>query len=77
MSNSYTKQEQKFLIEVGQKIRTARQQIELSQESFAKVCKLDRTYISDVERGERNISLLNLKKIALTLKVSISDLIST
>lgn len=76
MSNSYAKQDQKFLKEVGQKIRAARQLTEMSQEAFARVCLLDRTYISDVERGERNLSLLNLRKIAQALNVSISSLIS-
>jgi transcriptional regulator with XRE-family HTH domain len=76
MGNSYAKQDQKFLKEVGQKIRTARQKIELSQEAFAQVCMLDRTYISDVERGERNLSLLNLRKIAQALNVTMSSLIN-
>ncbi len=39
------------------------------------VCKLDRTYISDVDRGVRNISLLNLWKIAKALKVPINTLL--
>ena len=76
MSNTYTAHDQKFLKEVGQKIRIARQKTELSQEAFAKVCMLDRTYISDVERGERNLSLLNLRKIAKALGVPISSLIN-
>ena len=75
MNNSYTKQEQIFLMKVGQQIRTARQETKLSQEKFAAVCKLDRTYISDVERGERNISILNLRKIAKALKVPVAQLI--
>jgi transcriptional regulator with XRE-family HTH domain len=74
MKTTYTKKENDFLKDVGQNIRDARQSIELSQEKFAQVCKLDRTYISDVERGERNISLLNLRKIALALNVPPSEL---
>ena len=74
MSSTYSKQEQKYLQQVGQNIRDARQLTGLSQEKFALVCKLDRTYISDVERGERNISLLNLNKIAKALKVPVSEL---
>ena len=46
----------------------------LSQEKFAAKCKLDRTYVGSVERGERNIALRNIEKIAKALKVSISDL---
>ena len=75
MGNTYTKQEQKYLQQVGQNIRDARQLIGLSQEKFAVVCKLDRTYISDVERGERNLSLLNLRKIAKALKVPLSQIV--
>ena len=75
MSSTYTKREQKYLLQVGQNIRDARQVTGLSQEKFALLCKLDRTYISDVERGERNISLLNLRKIAKALKVPLSQIV--
>ena len=74
MKTGYTKTEQAYLQVVGQKIREARQNLKLSQEKFALVCKLDRTYISDVERGERNISLLNLRKIAKALQVPMNTL---
>ena len=76
MKTGNTKQEQAYLQVVGQSVREARQNLGLSQEKFALVCKLDRTYISDVERGERNISLLNLRKIAKGLKVPLSQLIN-
>jgi ribosome-binding protein aMBF1 (putative translation factor) len=49
METGYTKIEQAYLQVVGQNIREARQNLGLSQEKFALVCKLDRTYISDVE----------------------------
>jgi len=75
MKTIHTKQEQDYLKTVGQNIRKARQSLELSQEKFALKCKLDRTYISDVERGERNISLLNLQKIAKALKVTVGSLL--
>lgn len=66
--------EQEFLTRLGQRIRDGRLRLDLSQEKFALICQLDRTYISDVERGERNISLLNLVKIAKALDVHISML---
>ena len=46
----------------------------LSQEEFAAQCGLDRTYISGVERGRRNISLRNIELVAEGLGVKISDL---
>jgi transcriptional regulator with XRE-family HTH domain len=46
----------------------------VSQEEFADLCGLDRTYIGGIERGERNVSLVNIEKIAQTFKVSLSDL---
>lgn len=68
MATVYTSSEQKILKQVGSKIRTLRNETGLSQEDFAKKVDLDRTYISDVERGERNVSILNLFKIAKGLK---------
>lgn len=68
MATAYTPAEQKILKQVGSKIRALRNETGLSQEDFAKKVDLDRTYISDVERGERNVSVLNLFKIAKGLK---------
>jgi transcriptional regulator with XRE-family HTH domain len=46
----------------------------VSQEEFADMCGLDRTYVGGVERGERNLSLINIEKIAKTFRVSMSEL---
>ena len=46
----------------------------LSQEALALTCDLDRTYIGGVERGERNVSLVNIGKIAAGLGVAVRDL---
>ncbi len=46
----------------------------VSQEAFADMCGLDRTYIGGVERGERNLSLINIEKIAQTFKLSLAEL---
>lgn len=61
---------------IGSEIRRLRSARGLSQESFADLCGLDRTYIGGVERGERNISLINLLKISHALNISLSDLFS-
>ena len=54
----------------GERVRTIRKSKGLSQETLALMCGLDRTYIGGVERGERNISLINMHKIANALGVS-------
>jgi len=48
--------------------------MQLSQEAFADLCGLDRTYLGGIERGERNVALVNLEKIAKALNLSISEL---
>lgn len=54
----------------GERLRTIRKDRGLSQETLAMTCELDRTYIGGVERGERNISLVNIYKIADALGIS-------
>jgi transcriptional regulator with XRE-family HTH domain len=58
----------------GKALRQKRQRIGVSQEEFADMCGLDRTYIGGIERGERNVALVNIEKIAKTLKLSLSEL---
>lgn len=62
------------LLLLGQRIRNLRKAKGLSQEAFADHCGLDRTYVGGIERGERNVAVLNLAKIAESLGVSISKL---
>ncbi|WCN10719.1 helix-turn-helix domain-containing protein [Marinomonas mediterranea] len=56
-------------IECGKLVRRFRQDKGWSQEELAEASGLDRTYIGGVERGERNISIVNLDKIAIALEV--------
>jgi transcriptional regulator with XRE-family HTH domain len=58
----------------GRAIRQQRQKLGVSQEAFADMCQLDRTYIGGIERGERNVALVNIEKIAKTLKLTIAEL---
>ena len=58
----------------GRAIRRKREKLGVSQEAFADMCGLDRTYIGGIERSERNVSLVNIEKIAKTLKISLSEL---
>lgn len=58
----------------GQRVRELRNQSGLSQEKFALKIGMDRTYFASVESGRRNISLLNILKIAEGLSISPSEL---
>lgn len=58
----------------GTRVRELRVKTKLSQEKLGFEAELDRTYISGIERGERNPSLDNIGKIAKVLKVSLSEL---
>lgn len=60
----------------GERLREIRKRKGLSQDTLALACELDRTYIGGVERGERNISLLNIYKIADALGVQPKDLLA-
>ncbi len=60
--------------EVGFRIREVRQERGLSQEKLAALADLHRAYIGQIERGEKNIGLKNLEKIAKALGVNIKDL---
>lgn len=64
-----------LLSEFGACVRNARLSLGLSQEKLALECGLDRTYISSVERGKRNVSLINICKIAATLGIPASELL--
>jgi transcriptional regulator with XRE-family HTH domain len=61
---------------LGRAVRRLRTDAGFSQESFADACRLHRTYIGSIERGETNISLDNLERIARTLKMPVSRLFS-
>ncbi|HEY7060596.1 MAG TPA: helix-turn-helix transcriptional regulator [Chloroflexota bacterium] len=58
----------------GQAVRRRRLELRLSQEDLALLAGLHRTYISDVERGARNVSLENIAKLARSLQLSLPDL---
>ncbi|MFN8485680.1 MAG: helix-turn-helix transcriptional regulator [Anaerolineae bacterium] len=64
-----------LLLTVGQNIRAARVAQGLSQEDLALKAHLDRTYVGGVERGERNLGMINLCRIASALGVLPADLL--
>ena len=61
----------------GKKVRELRLEKGYSQEGFAFACGLHRTYIGCIERGEKNVTIVNIEKIAKALKVEITDLFTT
>ena len=58
----------------GRNLRKLRETKGLSQEKLAELADLHRTYVSGVERGERNISLVNIERLAKALAVPLRDL---
>jgi transcriptional regulator with XRE-family HTH domain len=61
-------------VQFGRAIRHRRRRLGVSQEEFADMCGLDRTYIGGIERGERNVALVNIEKIARALRLSLREL---
>lgn len=59
----------------GSKVRTLRKQRNWSIETLAEESNLHQNYLSDIERGTRNISLKAISKIALGFKISVSELL--
>ena len=57
---------------VGKRVKELRNNLGLSQEELANLAELDRTYITSVERGKRNISIVNVEKLANALNVSLT-----
>lgn len=72
-SPSYNKQQK--LIALGGVIRELRIKLDLSQEAFADHAKLDRSYLGGIERGEHNLAIMNLLKIASALDLTASQLL--
>ncbi|OCR00575.1 transcriptional regulator [Oscillatoriales cyanobacterium USR001] len=63
-----------ILVKFGNKVRQERLKQNLSQEELAERANVHRTYIGMIERHEKNITLINIEKIAIALGVSIPDL---
>lgn len=63
------------LREFGARVRRLREELQVSQEAFASRCGLHRTYYGGIERGERNVALRNILRIAHALGVDAGDLV--
>lgn len=58
---------------IGNRIRCLRKQNGFSQEALANIAEIDRTYMASVENGKRNISIINLEKIILSLNITLHE----
>ena len=65
----------KILSDFGRNISKRRLKLGISQERLAELAQLDRTYISSTERGKRNVSLINICKLAAALGCTPDDLL--
>ena len=63
------------LVRLGQVVRARRKAIDLSQEALADAAGIDRSHMGKIERGERNVTLLNLSRVATALNALPSDLL--
>jgi len=63
-----------YLVELGNRVKSARKSLGWTQEELASASGLDRSYIGGIERGERNISFLSLCQIAQALKIDIASI---
>jgi transcriptional regulator with XRE-family HTH domain len=61
---------------LAENIRACRQRKNISQEKLAEICKLHRTYVGSVERGERNVTLSTLEAFSTALGISVLELLT-
>lgn len=72
---SGTASDHKILASLGQAIRARRQQMGMSQEALAHLSGVDRSHMGKIERGERNVTLLNIERVARALEQRPSQLL--
>lgn len=70
------KADERTQIAFGKALRKNREAVAISQEELAARAGMNRTYVGDVERGERNVSIVNMQKLAKALKVNLSVIVA-
>lgn len=60
-------------LKIGQRIKELREKAEMSQKDLAYTADLDRSYIASIENGQRNVSIVNIEKIANALNVTLKE----
>jgi len=61
-------------LKIGQRIKELREASNMSQKDLAYTADLDRSYIASIENGQRNVSIVNIEKIATALNVTLKEL---
>jgi len=62
-------------VKFGLRVKELRTRKKMSQESFAILAEIDRTYIQSIEKGVRNVSITTIEKIAIAFDISIESLL--
>lgn len=75
MRNNYTPNDQAMLQMLGAALRQQRIERGFSQEKLAEIAGLNVTYVSDIERGKRNVAILNLTRLARAMNLSVSEIL--
>ena len=60
-------------LKIGQRIKELREEADMSQKDLAYAADLDRSYIASIENGQRNVSIVNIEKIANALRVTLKE----
>ncbi len=71
-----TLDDEEFFREIGHRLRSRREGLRWTQAELARRCELHKAYIGFVERGERNVSLINLRRITKVLRVRLPELLT-
>ena len=74
MPNPTKQRQHPALIALGEAIRRARKQRGVSQEKLALIAGVDRSYVGRIERGDNNVAILTLLKLAQALEIGVADL---
>jgi transcriptional regulator with XRE-family HTH domain len=61
-------------VRFGFVVKTLRERLELTQEDLAEKAGIHRTYLSDIERGSRNVALVNIERLAISLNLTLQEL---
>jgi transcriptional regulator with XRE-family HTH domain len=76
MPNPSSRRQDPALIALGEALRRLRLERQISQENLALLAEVDRSYVGRVERGDNNVAVLTLLKLAYALNVTVTELMA-